>query len=97
MSEIRPAGTRTMAYALAEADMRYLLPRIKAPTLLINGDADERSPLSVATALHESIPRSTLIVMPGLGHECYLESAEEFDAVVRHFLLTLAGESAEFA
>jgi hypothetical protein len=25
--------------------------------------------------------------MPGLGHECYLESAEAFDAVVRSFLL----------
>ena len=43
------------------------------------GDADERVPLSVARALHERIPRSTLAVMPGLGHECYLESAEAFE------------------
>ena len=27
--------------------------------------------------------------MPGLGHECYLESAESFDTEVRNFLLTL--------
>jgi pimeloyl-ACP methyl ester carboxylesterase len=80
MSEIRPAGTRTMARALAEADLRDLLPRIDAPTLLIYGDADERSPLSVANALHAAIPRSQLTVMPGLGHGCFLESAEAFDA-----------------
>ncbi len=29
--------------------------------------------------------------MPGLGHECYLESAEAFDAIVRSFLLTVEG------
>src|SRR4029078_4988777 len=34
MSEIRPAGTRTMAYALAEADLRDVLPHIEVPTLL---------------------------------------------------------------
>jgi pimeloyl-ACP methyl ester carboxylesterase len=86
MSEIRPAATRTMAHALAEADLRDVLPRIAVPTLLLYGEADERSPLSVARALHASVPGSTLTIMPGLGHECYLESAETFDAEVRAFL-----------
>jgi pimeloyl-ACP methyl ester carboxylesterase len=88
MSEIRPSGTRAMANALAEADLRDLLPRIDVPTLLLYGDADERSSLSVARELHASIPRSTLTVLPGLGHECYLESAETFATEVRKFLLT---------
>ncbi|TPW10149.1 MAG: hydrolase, partial [Acidimicrobiaceae bacterium] len=89
MSEIRPAGTRTMAHALAEADLRDLLPRIEVPTLLIHGDSDERSSLDIANELHAAIPRSTLSVMPGLGHECFLESAERFDTEVRSFLLGL--------
>lgn len=87
MSDIRPAGTRTMAYALAEADLRDALPTIEVPTLLVYGDADTRSPLSVANALHRSIPGSTLSVLPGLGHECYLESPTSFETVVRPFLL----------
>lgn len=91
MSEIRPAATRTMAYALAEADLRDLLPRIEAPTLLIHGDADQRSSLHIANELHAAIPGSQLTVMPGLGHECYLESAEAFDDLVRSFLLTVEG------
>jgi pimeloyl-ACP methyl ester carboxylesterase len=86
MSEIRPAATRAMAHALAEADLRDVLPHIEVPTLLLYGDADERSPLNVARALHASIPGSTLTVMPGLGHECYLESAQAFEAEVRTFL-----------
>ncbi len=87
MSEIRPVGTRTMAYALAEADLRDVLPRIDVPTLLLYGDADQRSPLSVARALQAALPRSTLTVMPGLGHECFLESATTFETEVRTFLL----------
>jgi pimeloyl-ACP methyl ester carboxylesterase len=76
-----------MAYALTEADLRDLLPRIEAPTLLIHGDADKRSSLDIANDLDAAIPGSRLTVMPGLGHECYLESAEAFDAQVRSFLL----------
>jgi pimeloyl-ACP methyl ester carboxylesterase len=86
MSETRAAGTRTMAYALAEADLRDVLPHIDVPTLLLYGDADQRSPLNVARELHARIPRSTLAVLPGLGHECYLESPETFSAEVLNFL-----------
>lgn len=87
MSDIRPAGTRTMALALAEADLRDLLPAIRVPTLVVCGDADERSPLNVGRELNGSIPGSTLVVLAGLGHECYLESASTFEAEVRRFLL----------
>src|SRR3972149_5512630 len=38
-SDVRPAGYRAMAYALAEADLRDVLPPIDVPTLLLYGDA----------------------------------------------------------
>lgn len=87
MRDSRSVGTRTMALALAEADLRDALPRIGVPTLVVCGDADERSPLSVGGDLHSAIPGSKLAVLPGLGHECYLESAATFDAEVRPFLV----------
>ena len=86
MSQARAAGTATMAYALAEADLRDVLPHVDVPTLLLYGEDDQRSPLNVARELHARIPRSTLVVMPGLGHECALESPETFGAEVRRFL-----------
>jgi pimeloyl-ACP methyl ester carboxylesterase len=86
MSDIRAGATRTMARALAEADLRDELAQIAVPTLLISGDADERSPLPVAEQLHRAIPGSTLTVLAGLGHECFIESAAAFDAAVRSFL-----------
>ena len=86
MSEIRPAATRAMAYALAEADLRAALPSIRMPTLLIYGDADERSSPSVARDLQRRIPRSRLVMLSGLGHECALEDPDRFNFEVRTFL-----------
>jgi pimeloyl-ACP methyl ester carboxylesterase len=86
MCEIRPAATRAMAQAFAEADLRDVLPDIAVPTLLLYGDADERSPMEVADELHAAIPTSTLVVLPGAGHLLYAEAPESFDAAVRDFL-----------
>jgi pimeloyl-ACP methyl ester carboxylesterase len=92
MSESRPAATRAMARALAEADLRQALPSIGVPTLLIYGDADERSPLTVAEDLHRRIPASRLVVLPGLGHMCFLEEPDIFNAEVRGFLQEESGD-----
>lgn len=86
VSEFHPAGFRAMALASAEADLRDVLPRIDVPTLLLSGDEDERAPLSVAQALHASIPASRLVVMPGVGHVSSVEAAERFNGEVRDFL-----------
>jgi len=86
MSEFHPVGYRAMAHALAEADLRDVLPRIDVPTLLLYGDADRRSPLNVAKDLHSRIPASTLAVIPGAGHLSNLEAPERFNAEVRGFL-----------
>lgn len=86
MSEFHPASYRAMARGLAEADLRDVLPRIDVPTLLLYGDADRRSPLSVADDLHARIPGSRLAVLPGVGHLSNLEAAHSFNAEVRGFL-----------
>jgi pimeloyl-ACP methyl ester carboxylesterase len=86
MSEFHPAGYRAMARALAEADLRDVLPHIDVPTLLLYGDADRRSPLDVAEDLHAKIPGSSLVVVPGVGHLTNVEAPETFNAEVRSFL-----------
>ena len=86
MGAVRPSGTRAMARALAEADLRDVLPQISVPTLLLYGDADQRAPLDVAAAMRAAIPTSTLTVLPGVGHECFLEAPELTHRAVRDFL-----------
>jgi len=86
MSDVRPGGTRVMAHAFAEADLGDLLPTITVPTLLLHGDADERAPRAVWERLHADIPSSTLVLLPGIGHELAIEAPDAFDAEVRRFL-----------
>jgi pimeloyl-ACP methyl ester carboxylesterase len=90
MSDIRPVATRAMAHAMAEADLRDVLPSIRVPMLVVCGDADERARPAVAEALHRGIPASSLVVLRGLGHECYLEDLDRFNAEVRRFLCARA-------
>ena len=71
---------------MPEADLRDVLPRIDVPTLLLYGDADVRSPLHVAEELRDQIPGSTLVVIPGVGHQSNIEAASLFNTAVQDFL-----------
>ena len=86
MSGFHSAGMKVMTRALAEADLREGLHRIKVPTLLLYGDKDVRSPLSVGEDLHSQIQTSKLVVIAGAGHLSNVEAADRFDAEVRAFL-----------
>lgn len=85
MSEFHPIGFRLMAVASAETDTRDLLPYIEAPTLLIWGDADKRSPLRVAHQMREAMPTARLAIIAEAGHVSNLEAPAQFNALVRAF------------
>ncbi len=85
VASVRPESLRTQLNVMAEADQRDLLPSIDVPTLLIWGELDVRSPLSVAHELERAIPDTELVVIPGCGHVSNLERPEEFNDAVRRF------------
>ena len=86
VARFRPAGFLAMALASAEADLTDVLGGIGLPTLLLYGDADVRAPLDVGRHLHEAIPGSRLVVLPGVGHASSVEAAELVDREIRSFL-----------
>jgi pimeloyl-ACP methyl ester carboxylesterase len=86
IADFHPQGARTMARAMATADLRDVLVRIDVPTLLLYGDADVRSSLTVAKELHARTRTSTLVVLPGVGHQLNMEAADRFNSVLRDFL-----------
>ena len=65
-ADVRPDSLRTQLFGMAEADQRDLLPRIAVPTLLIWGELDARSPLSVARQFEQAIPDTKLVVISRL-------------------------------
>jgi pimeloyl-ACP methyl ester carboxylesterase len=84
-ADVRPESMRTALLVMAEVDQRDLLPRIAVPTLLIWGELDARSPLTVARQFKEAIPDSKLVVIPGAGHVSNLEQPKAFNDAVREF------------
>ena len=81
------SGTmRATLVRLVNEDLRPLLPRITAPTLLVWGDADAETPLSDAREMERLIPDSGLVVFEGAGHFAYLEQAARFCRVVDSLL-----------
>ena len=86
VARFRPAGFLAMARASAEADLTDVLGDLDLPTLLLYGDADVRAPLDVGRHLHEAIPGSRLVVLPGVGHASSVEAAELVDREIRSFL-----------
>jgi pimeloyl-ACP methyl ester carboxylesterase len=82
---VRPESLRTQLFVMAEVDQSDLLPRIAAPTLLIWGELDARSPLSVAHQFEQAIPDAKLVVIPRSGHVSNLEQPEQFNEAVREF------------
>ena len=88
MADSRPAGLRPMLLAMAEADLREVLPTISVPTLLLYGEEDARSPRDVAEQMHAAIPGSTLVMLPRVGHQANVETPEVFNDAVRTFVRT---------
>jgi pimeloyl-ACP methyl ester carboxylesterase len=85
-ASFHPAGVRTALTAMAEADLRPVLPTIAVPTLLVVGERDVRSPEAVVRAMADDIPGAELVVLPGVGHVCHVEAPAAFEAAVRAFL-----------
>ena len=83
--DFHPLGFRLMARSLADTDTTDLLPAIDVPTLLLWGDDDVRSPLSIAEQFHAAIPSAELALIPGAGHVSNMERPDEFNDQLRRF------------
>lgn len=67
-------------------DLKGVMPSIKAPTLLIWGEADTATPLADARVMAKLIPDAGLVSFPGCGHYSFLDNPRQFAAVLDSFL-----------
>lgn len=77
---------RAILSKVVNEDLCYLMSRIKAPTLLIWGEADTATPLSDAKKMERLIPDAGLVSFPGCGHYSFLDNPRQFSAVLNSFL-----------
>ncbi|MEX2152842.1 MAG: alpha/beta fold hydrolase [Gemmatimonadaceae bacterium] len=91
---LRRAGvTRANPYDVTHSDRilrpKPALPRlreIRAPTLVLVGDADIPDVHAHAGAIEAGIPGARRIVIRGVGHLMYLEKPDEFARTVLGFI-----------
>ncbi len=72
--------------AVLTTDVNPLLGLVSVPTLVVVGEQDNRTPLSHAQHLADSIAGAKLEVIPEAGHLSNLDNPEAFNAAVAGFL-----------
>lgn len=83
------AGPRTLLRSLMQImkdDVRPLLPRIEAPTLIIWGEYDSLVPLSHAGEMRKMIPDARIAVLRSASHNPMVDRPADFNRLVLRFL-----------
>lgn len=82
---VRHAMVRKMAQSVLP-DPQPLLGQIKAPVLLLWGEADAMIPVANAADYMSVLPKTTLVELPGIGHLLQEEGASAGLGPLRNFL-----------
>lgn len=80
------ATMKAVLSKVVNEDLCHLMPKIKAPTLLIWGKNDTATPLSDAKKMEKLIPDAGLVAFDDCGHYSFLDNRHGFAAVLNSFI-----------
>lgn len=86
LASIDPGHIERLFLEVMDYDQRGEVGRLKAPVLIVRGDADRFVPAYCSLELNGLLPQSELVLMRGCGHLPYLEMPDEFNRLVADFL-----------
>ncbi len=89
VSDAWTAGPRTLLQAIGHIlsdDVRPLLPRIRAPTLVLWGERDSWVPLAHGEEMHERIPGARFAILRHAAHNPMVDRPSDFNRTVIDFL-----------
>lgn len=69
-----------------EKDLSPLLPKIKAPTLLMWGDSDTETPLWMAKKMEKHIPDAGVVILENAGHYSFIDRVSDFAIILSKFI-----------
>jgi pimeloyl-ACP methyl ester carboxylesterase len=81
-----PQGQMGQGQACATHNTYDRLPEIKAPTLVIAGDADKIIPVENSRIIASRIPGAELVILKNMGHMFVTEAADESNRIMLEFL-----------
>ncbi|MEJ2502886.1 MAG: alpha/beta fold hydrolase, partial [Gemmatimonadota bacterium] len=83
------AGPTTLYRAIRSIladDIRPLLPKVRAPTLLVWGEHDPITPVADGHAILERLPGARLVVIPDASHNVMADRPDAFNRTLLDFL-----------
>jgi len=86
LRQIDPGVFAAACRALAALDLAGELVRIRNPTLVVVGAADQATPPALGRALANSLADARLALLPGLGHCPHIQDPDAFVAAIAPFL-----------
>lgn len=72
--------------AIRDMDHTELLPRVRAPTLVISGDCDPGVPVADTRRIHAAIPGAEMALVEGARHLFTIERAVVFERLLLEWL-----------
>lgn len=84
--ETEAPGYIACASAVRDMSQTAILPQIKAPTIVIVGEADPACTVAQSRVLHEHIAGSELVVLADAAHLANIEQPRAFNTALRGFL-----------
>lgn len=79
----------TLLALAARTDTTAALSTFTFPTLILVGEKDNVTPVSVSQAMKDKIPHAQMFVIPGAGHVSNLENPAVFNKHLTEFLATI--------
>ena len=86
LARTNPAGYVGAIRAIGYGDLRESIRAVSCPTLILVGDEDRGTDITMARTMHQRIAGSELSVIPGAAHCSCVEAAGEFNRDLLGFL-----------
>lgn len=83
---VDPAGYTRQKQAADDHDTYERVPEIKAPTMVITGEADRLIPAENSRLLASRIPDAELVILNKAGHGFYSEARDETCGIIMDFI-----------
>jgi len=77
---------RKILSKIVNEDLKYIMFKIKAPTLLIWGENDIETPVKDAKIIETLIPNVGLVILKNAGHYSFIEKMNDFIIILNNFL-----------
>lgn len=71
---------------LVETDLRAIVPKVRAPALVISGERDTLAPAAAGRWLASALPQARHVLLEGAAHAPFLSHPRAFERAVKDFL-----------